>query len=304
LAKKPLTSLSDLKAKEISLVKRGANKKRRFPVYKQESQMDPEMIEILKSVLDEEIEDEAALVEFIEKQKLGEKEANALKAAMRILNAFKEDSTIKTIMGAMSKAAGLSKGDNPFPPKKPEMTTKAEDEADPDDTDTDPKKEDDVPDTKIPEAVQKQLDDANARAEKIEKANEELEKNLKAETRKREKTELVAKCKELYSHVPGLSTDEQAEMLQGLDEKGREQIEKQWAATEEAMSKSALLQSAGGAGADAESGSAHQKLLKIAEGLVEKSTDGLTPEAAYVKAMDANPKLYQEYLAEHPKQTG
>jgi hypothetical protein len=302
LAKKALTSLSELKAREVSLVKRGANEKRRFPVFKQqEAQMDPEMIEILKSVMDEALEDEADLDEFIEKQKLGAKEASALKAAMRILNAFKEDGTIKKIMAAMAKATNPF----PFPPKKPEpeKADKADGDDDADDTDPDPK-EPTVPDDKIPESVQKQLDDANARAEKIEKANEELKKEVKAETRRREKTELVAKCKELYSHVPGLSIDEMAEMLLNADDKGRETIEKQWAATEEAIVKSDLLRSGGtGGGFDPAGGDAGRKLEQLARGMVEKSTDGLTYEVAYVRAMDENPELYQQYLDENPKQT-
>lgn len=300
---KALTSLSELEAREVSLVKRGANKKRRFPIHKRESQMDPEMIEIIKSLLEEEIEDEAKLVEFIEKQKLGDKQANALKAAMRILNAYKEDGTIKKIMDAMSKAT------NPFPPKKPEpepeKADKADDDGDDDadDPDTDPE-ETDVADDKIPESVQKQLDDANARAEKIEKANEDLKKEVQAETLKRRFTEMIAKCEKLYAHVPGLSIEEQAKMLLVLDDKARELLEKQWAATEEAIVKSALLHSHGTGGGDALGGNAHEKLLAIAKGYVEKSDGSLTDAAAYTRAVEENPDIYQEYLAEHPKQTG
>jgi hypothetical protein len=265
--------------------------------------MDPEMLEILKSVIGEELEDEADLEAFIEKQKLGEKEANALKAAMRILNGFKEDGTIAKIMESMAKACSPS--GNPFAAKKPEPE-KADKADEGDETDTDTaKKEPDVAEDKIPESVQKKLDDADARAEKIEKANAELREEVKVEKRAREKSELISKCKELYSHVPGLSSEEQAEMLLDLDEKARKLLEKQWAATEEAIAKSELLTAGGtGGGFDPAGGDAGRKLEEIAKGMVEKSGGDLTPEAAYVRAMDANPDLYRQYLADNPKQTG
>jgi hypothetical protein len=289
-----LTSLTDLKAREVSLVDRGANKKRRFPVFK-ENPMDLEMIEILKAVVDVEIDDEAKLTAWIEKEKLSDKEAAALKAAMRLLNGFSENAKIKGLMGKMAGMVGFAKAETPDPDPKPEPAKKPvkKDEPDPKETPV-----------KISAEIQKQLDDANARADKIEKANKALAEQVEVEKKARERAELVAVCKEKYPLIPGLSTEEQADMLLGLDATNRALVEKQWAATADAVEKSALLQSGGSQGAMATAGGAHQKLLEIAKGIVEKSGHDLTPEKAFVKAMDANPELYNEYLADNPKQTG
>ena len=256
--------------------------------------MDPEIVEILKALMDEETEDEAKLTEWVEKQKLGEKEANALKGAMRILNGFKDNASIKKVSDAM---AGLFGNPEKKPDPEKEPPAKKEEPA----KKEKPVKKDD--DNAIPEAVQKQLDDTNARAEKVEKANEELREVVKKETRARKRIEMIAKCEKSYAHVPGLSTEEQAEMLLDADEKGRKLIEKQWAATEEAIVKSDLLISRGSGGGGVPSGDGHDKLEKIAKGMVEKSTDGLTYEQAYARALEQNPGLYSEYLDENPKQT-
>jgi hypothetical protein len=283
---KELTSLSNWQTREISLVKRGANKKRRFPVYKQETTMDPQMIEVLKSLLDESIEDETKLDQWIEKKKLNDKEAAAVKGAVRLLNGFSDNASIKKALDSMANLFGPEKPNpKPEPPKEPAKKS--------DDPEPNPSPEPQA----VPEAVQKALDDAK-------KETVELKKALADETRKRERTELVAKCKELYSHVPGLSTDEQADLLLDAGEEGAKQIEKQWAATEEAIVKSELLRAGGTGGYDASGGDAGRKLEQLARTMVEKSTDGLTYEAAYVKAMDQHPELYQQYMDENPKQTG
>ncbi len=284
--------MSDLEAKEVSLVKRGANKKRRFPVFKQENQMDAEAIEILKAVMDEEIENEVKLLEWIEKQKLGEKEANALKGAMRILNGFKDNAAIKKVMDGMAGMVGYpapkaKEPAIPEPPKKDEEK-KTEKSKEGDDVSTE---------TKIPEAVQKQLDEAKAETVELKKA-------LDDEKCKRELGELVQKCKNEFPLVPGMSAGEMGEMLLDSSEENRKLLEKQWAATQESIEKSKLLQTAGSGGANMDGSDAKQKLDEIAKGIVEKSGEPLTYEKAFVRAMDENPELYNQYLDDNPAQTG
>lgn len=295
MAKKKLTSLTDLKATEISLVDRGANKKRRFPVFKQEDPMDPEMIEILKSVMGEEIEDEKTLTEWIEKQKLGDKEGNAVKGAMRILGAFKENPAVKKIMDAMAGMVG-------YPAPKAEKPEKP-DESPPEKKAKKPEEEEEKPvnksDDAIPEAVQKALDDATERAEK-------LEKQLVSETRKREMTETVAKCEKEFSLVPGMSIDEMAVTLLDADDDARKRIEKQWAATQEAMAKSDLLRKAGGQGTLADGGDAWAQIEALADQFVEKSDGDLTRATAIDRVLktERGGELYQLYMAENPVQYG
>ncbi len=70
----------------------------------------------------------------------------------------------------------------------------------------------------------------------------------------------------------------------------------------EALKGSALLKSAGSDAPDA-GGSAWDKVEKMAREFVEKSDGTLSMEQARIRVMDSNPKLYQEYLSEHPSQT-
>jgi hypothetical protein len=306
MAKKGLTSLADFDTAEVSLVDRGANKKKPFPVFKKENPMDPKLVEILKSVMAEEIEDEAALDAWIEKAKLGDKEAAAIKAAMRILSAFKESPPIKKVVDGMSAMVAGDKaedeeGDDDKDPKKPfpgaaePFKTKKAADAQP--------KEDEVTEPKIPEDVQKRLDAADARAEASDAKVVELKKSLDDEKRARELGDLKAECKEKYDLVPGLSVEEMAKTLQSATPEMRESIEKQWAATQEAMASSDLLKSAGGSGSSMDGGDAYQKLDAIAKSYIEKGGEELSYEMAFDRAVEKNPALYNQYIRENPAQT-
>jgi hypothetical protein len=308
--KKQLTALTDLEAKEVSLVDRGANKKRRFPVFKKkELEMDPEILEILKAVGEEPLESEEQLDAWIEKQKLGEKEANAVRGAMRILSGFSDNASIKEMVKAMSALIG-GKSENKTGDKacdeygKPKEKTdkaKAEPDAEPEKPADDKEETVAKNDNAIPEAVQKMIDGER-------QAREKIEKELANERRLRRRTEIRAKVEKEYSLVPGMSHDEMADLLLDADEPTREVIEKQWAKVQEAMNASNLLRTAGAnyPGDDGSSGDAWSEIEKMANGFVEKGDGSLSKAKAVERALntDKGKLLYRQYMAENPKQFG
>lgn len=90
------------------------------------------------------------------------------------------------------------------------------------------------------------------------------------------------------------------EASQKLDPETFEKLESLFEAAEERVSKGDLFKEMGrtGLGKAEPNSDAYTKILAKADELVEKNSD-LSPEAAFDKAMRANPDLYNEYLSEH-----
>lgn len=105
------TELKDLKTLGVSLVRRGANKKT-FAVTKS-----ADVVNALKTLIEKgEITDEAALVEQCKKYGLDEKETEAIKAMMRIRDAFPNPDKLGAAMAGM-----LGGGKGGEPPKQEEQ---------------------------------------------------------------------------------------------------------------------------------------------------------------------------------------
>jgi len=323
MAKGELTSLTELDPVELSLVDAGANMKKRFPITKsKEFQMDKQFEEILKSVLETELDEESELSDFIAKAKVSEKGAAALKSALRILSAYKDEMP-KDALDKLASAAGYA-----APTMKQDKKMEDEMGGYPD-----PTKQDEVKKylEKMPEEVRKALgvpepkpEPAAApelppemqaimkaqadQVEALQKKNAEIEKSLAAERDKRELAEWTAKAKAELAHVPGKSVDELAVMLKGLHDTDPKIAEEQFAILKQAsevVKSSQLLTMAGtGSAGSGNSGSAWDRIVKMADGFVEKSAGDLTQAQAIVKVMEVKPDLYNEYLNEHPHQVG
>lgn len=87
MPKKGLTSLSDYEVDEVSVVGRGANRKKRFPVTKA---AEANMQDVLKAVLETETDLEANIEEVF-KTALSDKGKDAMRGAVRLLNAFRDE---------------------------------------------------------------------------------------------------------------------------------------------------------------------------------------------------------------------
>lgn len=305
MGEKGLTALTDLRAAEVSLVDRGANRKKRFPIYKQEKTMDVEIMKVLKEVLETETETEAEakLEEICKAEKVSKKGVDAIRGALRILNAFKEELP-KDVMKKLSALAGFpfaqgdgKDDDEPAPADKSRKAPVAKSDELP-------------PEVKaIMEPILKaQADQITALQERVTKSDEALAK----ERDDRAMAGWVEKCEKELAFYPGKSSADLGKMLHTLSKQDPGMAEEQFEAMKKAsvaIEKSALLTDKGmkpaGSRSAAAAGSAWDAIEKLADGLVQKSEGGLMPRGKAIQLVlksAEGKKLYEQYLAEHPAQ--
>jgi len=269
---KQLTELTELQALEVSLVDAGANLKKRFPVFKKEKNMDAE---ILKAVLETEVDEEAKLSEWLEKAKLSDKGQAAVKSVLRMLSAYK-DELPKDVLDALASTVG-------YPAPKEKQVKK----------DFSPE---------VEEVLKAQTSEIDA----LKTRNDEITKALKTETDKRELVEWTQKAERELSHYPGKSTKEIGTMLKALHDKDPELAKQQFEimkSASDAFAASPILQEAGRNTISENRGGAWEQIEKMADGFVEKSGDmKITKEKAIRKVLELRPDLYNQYLDEHPAQ--
>jgi hypothetical protein len=295
-----LTMLTDLETKEVSLVDKGANRKKRFPITKAEGFLMDE--KIIEAVLKTEVDEEKNLPELLEKAKLSPKGVMAVKAALRILSGFKEELP-SNIMGVLS---GLSGGGTP--------TTEAKEQPKP--TDKKDMKEMDDKEIKkaldsIPVEVKKhyeEIEKANkANEEKIEvlkTQNEDIAKALQEEKDKRELAVWVSKAEKELGFVPDKSAQELGESLKKMADKDpalAEELFKNWQTVSKSLEKSEIFQEAGSQGAS-DGVDAWSKIEKAAA----KAYPNEARYSAINKFLDTDEgkDLYSLYNIENPAQTG
>jgi hypothetical protein len=301
-----ITALTDLETFEVSVVKRGANK-RKFALTKSEKQMpQKEMNEVLKSLVESgEIEDVAKVDAVAKAAKLSEKSAAALAAVAKIADGFKDDPAVKL---ALAKLFGKDEADDEEEDaedakkaKKKAAAKKSDDAGNGED------KETPVTKTEFPPEMQAIL---KANEEAIKKAQEEntrLAEVIKKERDEREVKEWVAKSAADLRYIPGQSAEQLGRVLKELQDKnGLEMANKHFdmlKASSALVSKSAMFREhgAGGAGASDASGSAWDRIKKLADSIVVKDAK-LTGAKAVQMVLKAHPELYAEYKAEHPRQ--
>jgi len=263
--------LTDVQVKEVSLVRRPANR-RKFLLFKEDN-VDEELIELLKLALENEDEVDEALA----KAKLSDKAAKAVKGALRLLTAYK-DELPKDIIETLAGLAGYGYAE----PEKSEDQA-GEDQAS-EETVDDIAKAADVPDWVKQKIVE------------LEKAAAEANEALQREVAERKAREYLAKA-EQYSNIPG-EPKELAEILLKADAAGLgDALEKLLESIDTSMS--ALYSQSGSDAAVSGSGSGIvDDVQKQARALLEKSEDVKTMEQAVTKVLSLHPELYQRYLEE------
>ncbi len=297
---KVINMLTNVQTAELSLVRRGANNKR-FALTKAEDNM--KFAELVKTVLNTEAEGESALIKTLKSAGADDEAVEIAVANFRLQSGF-SDKLSKEGFAEVAKAAGYELA-----------KAKADHDDDDDDDDDDKpaflrgkKKKTDkshVP-ADMPVEMQKAFEDQQStitRLEKEAKANSSQLETLRKDT---ERKEYVAKCVESYSHVPGMSSEEMGVMLQDAYEVSKDfggKLEKQWEETSKALKESALLKTRGAAHATHDGSSPIGRLKTIAKDYKAKDPS-MSEDKAFSKAMQDNPELYEEYLADNPAQTG
>ena len=264
---KTINVLTNLRTVEVSLVRRGANNKRIGLTKSAEDRNKMTFQELLANVLDTVAEGEEKLLESLKAQGLGDEEIQIAKASYRMQNGFR-DKLDTNSFAAVAKASG-------YTVEKEIVKSEMNDEM---------------------KAVVKAQ---NVEIAQLRKSSDEKDAKIESIQKTAERKELIVKCEKLYSHVPGMSIDEMADTLQkayGQDEEFGKSIEKQWAATEEAVKTGSVLKSAG-VTPSTDPQSAEGQLQTIAKSLTE-SDSSLAYGAAYTQAIKQNPELYEQYLSD------
>jgi len=271
---------------EVSVVDKGANKKKKFPITKGLDNMNEEMI---KALLEARLEGEEAVNEAIKKAKLSDKAAAAVKNALKILKAFEGELP----EGLVKSLASLevAKKEDPKGSKKPEdFMNKI-------------KKQLDSDSQQHLEVLKKAQD---AQLEAIRKQSDAQAAELRAMKDAAALKAWQDKAETDLSHYPGKSTSEMAVMLKSLaatDQKQADELFTSMKAASDALKQSTILKAAGKVGTgQGLGGSVVAKVEKMAADIISKSADGMTKDEAIVRVLSSQPDLYTQYTAE--KQEG
>ena len=330
-----ITALTDVETLEVSLVPQGANNKKRFPVLKS---AETNMSDILHAVIDAPSSEDTKFDQVVKSSALGDnpEAAEALKGAMKILNAYSDSISPEDAIGVMSEGFGIQKGKEEEVEKPGHYEEKAEHEDEEDEEDEakkmdhedKAKKMDDDEAEKMDhkdeeeaekedeekEDVEKSLnslpENVRGKMEALFKANKEavakaekLEKALQVERDERLRKEFVEKANKEFPYVPGKSPEEVGLMLKSLHAVApsiAEDIEGIFKSVSATIEKTGLLQELGsGMTSGGDSASAYGKLDGIAREAVSKS--GVSYAKAFETAMTQNPELYTAYLNEQAK---
>ena len=275
--------------------------------------------ELLQAILDAELQDEERINEVLKAQGLSEKATNAVKGALRILNAFK-DELPKDILNTLASLAGY--GYAPVPTEK----AKAKEEEDEEYGDYGEKgkkkvrgkqeeEETEKAGKKYPAPVKKAdgtfdlsavPDELRPTLEVIFKEHEqavrkaqELESVLKAEQDRRKTLEFVERAKQ-YTHLP-INPEEFGPVLKQISESAPEafqKLEQVLKAADENLRVAGSLKPVGRDSTGTGGNTAWDQICALANQLVEKAEHKLSFEAAVDKVLQSRPDLYRRYLDE------
>ena len=290
-----ITSLKDVKTLEVSLVERGANLTRRFPLMKARGET---MGEILVEVLKAEGQSEAVLkLESMLKEEMPEDAKAAILAAMKLLEAFSDIMPVGDALAALGGASGE------------EVEAAEEEPAEEDEAEKMEEEDDELKKTldNLPPAAQAAIDAIWKDREELVAKSAELEKSLGEEIAKRSRREYLGKAEKTLCNIPGHSLDEVVDLMievKATNEELGARVEKALEASSAALQGGALLVEAGRSVPDTTGGDPWAKIQKIAKSEVEKSSGALTMPQAIAKTIQTNPALYAEYNEERNNQGG
>ena len=310
------TRLTDITTNEVSLVGKGANRKK-FLLFK--SDKEDEMDELIKELLEETqaIDGEKDLLADLKKGKFSPAEASQVQAALRLLSAntdkvkksgivVKAFETVKEPEKVDAKAvAAFLKG------AKVEDRAEISKELGLDATRfeeglTQPIKKDalgnilkadgsldldNVPKELRP-AMQLLFKSSTDNAAALKVANEKIEK-----ADKEAKRSVWIKKADEFKDLPGTNVEELADTLMELSESSAEKIMQQLRASKEVIKEGGFFTEQGRPGDGSGTGSTIEKVNTLAKGLVQKN-EKLSNADALQQVLRDNPALYAEYKKE------
>ena len=280
---------------EISFVPRGANNKI-YLIFKGADEMGLEE-DILRAILGTPLDKEDQVDGVLKEHKIEGDAAAVLKAVVKLTKAF-EDVLPKDVPSVIAKCAGYPA---PVPEKKDETNEEAGTGKKP------------LYGYPIKKSVDGEYDLSDVPPE-MQPIIKELWTEREArqiEKEERQKLQDAAITKELEEEITKelsmlpVETRPFAQVLKQfkeLDPDGYKAIMPVLKAASKGLAKSELFKTHGRAGAGSMTGSAWDRLVGIAKGMVAKGAEDMTLEEAINKAMDEHPELVEQYEAEHAAQ--
>lgn len=307
------TRLTDLEVYEVSLVKRGANR-RKFLMLKSQGE---NMKDILKDIADQKV-DEKQIQELVEKhckdetKEKKERVVKSLIANARFTSLVKNDLGYelanKLLFGKDSAEGSDNQDDNNKPKEKVTMSDKekaekaeaekvakaATDKAAADKVIADKAKAEKAKNA-APAPGSDEITAIKKANEDLVKKNADLEKEIAVERNERIQKEFMTKA-ESFKHIT-VKTDELCSLLKeakvSLSKESYGVLESLLEKSEEALKESALLKETGSGGGDGFSSTLQKVNALTAE--IRKQDPKLTAEQAESLVWNQNPALYKAY---------
>jgi hypothetical protein len=312
-------TLTGLETVGVSLVRRGANKKK-FAIFKSEEGMadNLEELEILKAVVETPMEQEPNPAEIL-KAELSDKALTAAKGMMRLASAFKDEPGMEQILGKLASMSGIKKPekqDKACPKTEKKKSESKEGDKPLDFKKEEPKGDDGMKDedtVKTKKSLDDLPDEMKLQVEKLWKSHDEaikkaegLEKVLKAERDERLKKEFIAKAEVEYDRLKAEPKElgEVLKSLHTLDHELGAKVEEILKSANEVIKQADAFKEIGTSHSRDAGGSAWGKIEQMANSIVEKGEEQLTKSQAIDRVMQQNPTLYSEYINENPSQYG
>jgi hypothetical protein len=289
-----VSRLEDLDVAEVSLVPRAANK-RKFLILKSE---EVSMDEILKGILETDLENKDKVEKVLKDSGLSEEAANAVRAALKILVSYK-DELPKDILATLGELAGYGypAPGYGYPTQKAKEENKAEEDKKKYGYPAPTKKSDGSYDfSNVPEEVRPAIETLWKEHDVAVKKAAELEKALQEEKDKVARKEFIAKAAE-FDNL-SIKPEEFGLVLKAVAEKSPEDYAKLEAvlkAANESIKQSKIFSEIGSSRVSG--GTAMSKIEAIAKTYIEKDAK-VTKEQAIQKVLVEHPELYEEYLKE------
>lgn len=274
---KDIRRLAELDTLEVSLVTKGANKKR-FALIKSEG---ADMDAMIEAVLKVDLEGEDKVDAVLKAEGYSDKAQKAFKAMYKLAAGFKDEMP-EGMMKRLAKMCGYGMEEQSATKKSADDLTKLD------------------PETRAQvEALFKAKEQSDAEVVAIKK-------QLSTERDERRTKEFVAKAAE-YKALPGIKTEELGMVLKAVTDATPDHVAKLEAvlkAAAEAIATGEVLKSAGRAVGGFQGG-AWAQIQALAGGVVQKSASPMSEAAAIdvVLKTAEGARLYAEYLKENPRQT-
>jgi len=268
------TEVVDYDVLEVSLVSRAASRKQ-FLLLKSEEVEGMDLEELVEIIAKVEAEGEDQLDELL-KEGLSEKAVAAVRAALRLLNAYR-DELPATILQTLAQLAGYG-----YP--EPAVEKKSEEGR----AEEPVSKSLDLSD--LPLEVRSRVEALWKRYEEVLKRAEDLEEELRAEREAQREREFLAKAQEFS--LPGIEAEALGRLLKRIDDALPDEypvMERILRAADQVVRESALFKELG-----ADTGGSGEDLESAIAELMAKDP-GLTREMAVDRLIADRPDLYERF---------